>query len=350
MPLPERRISVDRVDFRGALSTEEVDELASDMRVRVLQASEPAPQTTWNLLNERFFARRPDVQLRLYAHYAKPCDLTHMSAMTNVRHFAADCLQTATSVETISELKRLISLSVGIFSLKSFDFLADLDASALTDLSLHATRSKRPSLGLIERFGGINRLHLEGQQKDIDVIRRLKNIEQLTLRSVTLDSLALLRELPKLWSLNIKLGGCSNLAALSKLENIKYLELWQILRLDDLAPVSEMTGLQFLFLQSLKRVTHLPNFSALTRLRRIHIENMRGLKSLAPLLSAPALGEVVCVDASNLDPKEFEILIQGGRLKRLAVGLGSDRKNTVVSEMMREHGIEPFKFTPFAWA
>jgi len=273
----------------------------------------------------------------------------HLSAMTNVRHLATDSLQTATSVEAIGQLKRLHSLSVGIFSLESFDFLANLDASALTELSLHATRSKRPSLRLIERFGRLNRLYLEGQQKDIDVIRKLNDMGELTLRSVTLDSLALLRELPKLWSLDIKLGGCSDLAALRGLENIKYLELWQIRGLDDLTPVSEMTGLQFLFLQSLKRVTHLPDFSNLTRLRRIHIENMRDLKSLAPLLSAPALEEVICADVSNVDPKEFEILIQRGRVKRLAVGLGSDRKNTMVSDMMREHGVEPFKFAPFAW-
>lgn len=124
-------------------------------------------------------------------------------------------------------------------------------------------------------------MFLDGQHKDIDVIARLKGIGELTLRSVTLKSLAMLRDLPKLWSLDIRLGGCSD---------------------------------------------------------------------LAPLLAAPSLEEVACFDGSNFDPKEFEAPIEGGRVKRLAVGLGSDRNNAMAGEMMREHGVEAFKSTPFTWA
>src|SRR5207302_5926165 len=181
--------------------------------------------------------------------------------LTNVRRFAADCLLHANAADSISQLEDLESLSIGIYDLEGFDFLSDLRANKLKALSLGATFSKKPSLRVIERFRSIETLHVEGQDKDIEVIGGLPHLQDLTLRSVTVASLGFLRGLSSLWSIDIKLGGTRNLAALANLVNVKYLELWQIRGLNDLSPISEMTGLQFLFLQSLRNVTRLPDFS-----------------------------------------------------------------------------------------
>jgi hypothetical protein len=51
--------------------------------------------SVWQLLNECFFAARPDVELRVYGHYSTECDLAFAHRVANVRRFAADCLMRA---------------------------------------------------------------------------------------------------------------------------------------------------------------------------------------------------------------------------------------------------------------
>ena len=135
------------------------------------------------------------------------------------------------------------------------------------------------------------------------MIRELTTLEDLTLRSTTVPDLDFLAELDRLWSLDIKLGGTTNLAALSGMRGIKYLELWQV---RGLAPtpgiVAELPGLQHLFLQSLPQVTALPDLASLQHLRRLVLQNMKGLDDLTAVGTAPALEEFAFIEASGKEP------------------------------------------------
>jgi hypothetical protein len=144
-----------------------------------------------------------------------------------------------------------------------------------------------------------------------------------------------------MWSLDIKLGGTNNLCAIEGMENIKYLELWQIRELSDIEVVSSLVGLQFLFLQSLRRVTALPSLNRLGKLRRIYLENMSGLEDVSSLEYAAALKEFIHVSAHNMQPGDYIPLFRNPNLKRAIVGFGSDKKNNLFQELMREHNIEP---------
>jgi hypothetical protein len=77
-------------------------------------------------------------------------------------------------------------------------------------------------------------LYLERQQQGIEVLSELKGREDLTLRSITTEGLDYISTLPRLWSLDIKLGGIRNLSAIAGKESIKYLGLWQIRGLSDM--------------------------------------------------------------------------------------------------------------------
>jgi len=81
--------------------------------VKVLQCAAPVPDEAWQMLNDCFFASRPDVHLRVFGHYEAICDLSFARTMTNVRRFEADCLRQATNVEAIAEIPHLDSLSLG---------------------------------------------------------------------------------------------------------------------------------------------------------------------------------------------------------------------------------------------
>jgi hypothetical protein len=131
----------------------------------------------------------------------------------------------------------------------------------------------------------------------------------VTLRSLSTPGLEYISKLPRLWSLDIKLGGIQNLSAISGKESIKYLELWQIRGLSDISVVSSLIGLQSLFLQSLRNVSRIPGLSKLTRLRRLSLENMKGLRDVSAIRQAPALEQFIHVAAQNIRPEQYQDLL-----------------------------------------
>jgi hypothetical protein len=329
---------MNRRDFRVALSSSEICDIAADASIQCLQTLDQVNTATWERLNAELFTLRPDIELRVYGFYGKVCDLSFLRLVPNVRRFSADCLIDATGVEYVVHLRDLEQLRIGIYHLDSFEFLESLDEGALRFLSLYATRSKKPRLRSIGRFGNLEELYLEGQQKDLEAMGDLKQLAKVTLRSLKLDSIEFLLALPNLWSLGLKLGGAKDLSGLGALTKLKYLELWQILGLTDIGFVSEMTGLQYLSLQSLCRVRTLPDLSRLGSLRRIYLDNLKS--DISVLATGPALEELVHLNAQGFAVKDYESLIANSRLKRLIVGTGSIRKNEEIRLHAVAQGIE----------
>jgi hypothetical protein len=120
--LPSGVLEHGRVVFDDQVDESDLRMLAHDPQVKVLQCSVPLPDATWRLLNTCFFASRPDVELRIYGHYTKECDLRAAQYMTNVRRFAADHLMQARNVDCIAAMPELQTLSLGIFELRDFAF------------------------------------------------------------------------------------------------------------------------------------------------------------------------------------------------------------------------------------
>jgi hypothetical protein len=328
------------------LSDEQIDWLAADPTVRIVQFRDSPSDSTWSRLNERFFLDRPDVALRVYAHHGKVCNLRFCARMTHVRHFIANCLQQASGVEYLAAMAQLKSLNVGIFDLESFDFLKQVPAG-ITGLYLSATRSKKLDISVVSRFTELKTLYLEGQQKGIQSIASLQNLEKLTLRSITLKSLELLRQLQKLWSLEIKLGGTKNLSALEGMTGLKYLELWRILGLANLDVLSTLSGLQFLSLQTLKNIQSLPPLENLSNLRRINLDDLSGLTNIESLLLAPALEEVLHVENRTISIETYEKILAHPTLKQIHVGFCSGNANARFQEILKARGFTPFQRTEF---
>lgn len=341
-------LSSNRINFRSGLSEDEIKQLVADSTLRVLQTDRPVDQATWRLLNDLFFPYRPDVEIRIYGYYSADCDLTFLHWLPNLVNLSIDCVMDASNAECIGELQNLQSLAIGIYSLDNFDFLQNIPSQSLTKLSLMTTRSKRPEISALSRFKNLRTLYIEGQQKGIESIAMLTQLEDLTLRSVSPDNLDFLKSLSQLWSLDIKLGGTTNLNALQGMSQIKYLELWQIRGLNDIDIISSLTGLQNLFLQSLKNITHIPNLSELHSLKRIYLENMKGLMDVSGLSTAPALQEFSYAMAGGM-PTDYETLLRQPSLERASVWFGSSKKNDAFRDMASKNGIGEYKFYPFEY-
>ncbi|HZG24305.1 MAG TPA: hypothetical protein VEZ17_06990, partial [Chitinophagaceae bacterium] len=272
------QVAKGRFEIRDRLTEEEVEQLLSNKELGVIQFSKPLETFTFELLNDLLFAIRDDIELRVYGAYGWKCDLSFLSALPNVTCFTVDCISDEVyHLDAIIQLKKLKSLHIGISSLDSFDILCHIP-DTLEFIMLEQTQSQKPDLAVLERFTQLKKIYIEGHTKNIDVIGKLNQLEEVTLRSLTTKQVEFLTPLKKMWSLDIKLGGLNNFEAIEGMENIKYLELWQVRGLNDLSFISTLTGLQYLFLQSLRNLETLPALNDLSRLRKIHLDTMKGLK------------------------------------------------------------------------
>ena len=326
-----------RAQFDDSVTETDLRELAKDPRIKVLQCSTPVTTETWRSLNECFFATRPDVQLRVYAHYSLICDLRFAAEMTNVRRFSADCLARATNVDAIAEIPELESLSLGIFELEDFRVLEAIP-STLTEIFIGATRSKKPDLKPLGRFQSLKKLYIEGHNKNIEVLSQLQELEDVTLRSVTTPELRYLSGQRKLWSLDIKLGGIRSFKGIEGKDSIKYLELWQIRELTKISIIGELPGLQYLFLQSLPHIESLPSLDNARALRRIVLQNLKSLHDFSSLETAPSLEEFALVEGNKQTPEQLLPVLKNPKVSRVRAHFGSDRKNTAFLRLREEYG------------
>lgn len=217
-------------------------------------------------------------------------------------------------------------------SLQSIEGLRHVSPD-IESLDIGATKH-RLDLTVLERFTSLKKLELEGQSKGIAAISQLTELEDLTLRSITLPDLSLLLPMTGLRALDIKLGGTRDLRLLPRIGKLQYLEVWMVKGLTDLSAVGRLPHLRYLFLQALRRVEALPDLSMNKELRRIYIRTMKGLRDLRPLATAPALEQLLLIDMRHLQPEDLRPLVGLPSLKGIDIGLGSDRKNRAAEALL----------------
>lgn len=322
------------MEFSSSLTRSEIKTLVQEPGLNVLQTSAEVEPKTWQMLNDLLLPARPEIELRIYGFYKSVCDLSFLACLPNLRHFSADCLMRATAVESVAQLPNLQSLSIEIDNLQNFDFLESLPNDELRKLSLGATKSRKPTLRHLRRYGKLQTLRLDGQQKDIEIISKLSCLESLTLRCITLTDLAFLRDIPQLQSLSITLGGTNNLSALAGMDQLQFLELRQIRGLSDLSAISSMHGLRSLFLENLPHVTAIPDLSRLRALRKIVLDNLKGLKNISSLAQASELEELNHASANGIAPAHYAKLLTQKTLKQINVGFGSNHKNIEFQKLL----------------
>ncbi|HEY4227366.1 MAG TPA: hypothetical protein VGM49_03435 [Candidatus Limnocylindrales bacterium] len=270
-----------------------------------------------------WFRGYPEMSLRAYGSYDHSItDLEFLRFFPTLRRFTADALRD---------------------SLASLDGLRHLNPE-LEELGIGETKAKLDLAGL-SRFPDLRWLFLEGQTKHLEAISALRNLADLTLRSITMPDLSLLLPLRGLRSLDLKLGGTRDLRLLPRVGELRYLELWMIRGLSDVSVIGEIGSLRALFLQALRQVEVIPDLSRATALRRVRLETMKGLRDLRPLATAPGLEAVELIDMRHLQPEDLAPLAGLRSLKAVTPGLGSHRKNATAAAIL---GLPPVS-GPFDW-
>lgn len=316
---------------------EELLSLANNLKITHIEIkSDKINSSIFELLNDQVLVRRPEIHFWILAG-TRQCDLSFLSKLSDLKNLHIRYVEVKNQ-ETISNLSKLKFLEVDIFGMDSFDFLSYLSNQIVT-LFLGPTNSKKPNLRFLETFRNLRDLHIDGYNKNIEVISKLLEIQNLTLRSITSSDISFLSSLEELKNLNIKLGGTSDLSAISGMKQIQYLELWQIRKLEDVGVISSLQGLRGFFLQSLPNVSKIPFLEKSENLKTIRLENMKGLKDFKFLSDAPALEKFIFVDANSQDPKDLLPLFKNKSLKEARVGFGSDKKNKVFRDYLNQYNL-----------
>lgn len=336
MKRPELLTEFDsRAEFDESVTAQQLEELAEVQTVEVLQFSSPVSLKKLRLINDQFLAKRPDVMLRAYGSMFGPCDLRFVSELSNVRHFAADCLREATHVERVNELSQLETLSLGIFEQRDFRFLEQLPLR-LTSLSLNQTRSKRLDLKPLQRLKHLETLSLDGHHKGIEAIQSLAMLKELTLRGISTPDLSFLSPLKKLWSLRVVLGGIKSFAGIGA---IKRLSIIQVREMFDVEILADLAELQNLHLQSLPHIRSAPSLHQAKKLRRVTLENLKSFDDFSNLGNAPAIEEFALIDGKHQTSAQLLPLLKAPSLKRISAYFGSHQKNREFAQLRDAHGL-----------
>jgi hypothetical protein len=151
------------------------------------------------------------------------------------------------------------------------------------------------------------------------------------LRSITLPGLGFLKEIPSLWWLAIKLGGTSNISAITDL-NLKYLELWRIRGFTNLMPLVKIPTIQFVFLETLTHIDSLPSLANLSNLRKISLWDLHNLSNIKSILEAPNLEELEILGLNKVKTREFLRLRDHPTLKRASIFVRREKKSARIHD------------------
>jgi hypothetical protein len=236
-------------------------------------------------------------------------------------------------LEALRHFPGLGRLMVTNLSLESWNGLRHV-AGSLEELAMGDTTMRRVSVLPMAECRRLRTLRLIGPARDAEAIARLDGIEELTLRSVTLSSLAPMISMRRLRSLDLHLGGTNDLALLPELAQVEELDLWRIRGLRDVSVLGAMPRLRELRLQSMSAVTELPSLGRARALRRLVLDTMKGISDLRPVAEAPALEELLLVGMSQLTPESLDPLIGHPTLRSGIWGFGSMRKNAAAYDRL----------------
>lgn len=265
------------------LTEEAIDEIVEDDRIKWVQIDENLPNSAYQEI-DRFFVRRPDLYFRMFGigtyGNIKSFDLSVLSQMPHVSKIRLDGDFTenreAVNLDYLCELQNLKGLHLTLFDRLDYGFIKHL-APDLEELILYADtmgKSVQFDCDWLTGYQNLKTLFLgKKAKKHIESISRIRSLQSLSLSGIKVENFSFLKEI-SLDSFSLSWCGSSDLTALGEISSLRSLELWRIMKLDNLDFIKSLVNLESLKLKDLKHITKLPDFSRLTKLKEIQIDNV----------------------------------------------------------------------------
>ena len=148
-------------------------------------------------------------------------------------------------------------IPIFLFDLKDYSFIKNL-TSDIEELFISADTMSGGIVfdcAWLTRYKKLKTLYLgKKAKKNIECIAEIESLENLTLRGIKLKDFEFLRG-NELRSLSIHLCGMNDLTSLTGFDSLKILELWRIMKLEDISFIRTLTGLERLNLRDLRHIT-----------------------------------------------------------------------------------------------
>jgi hypothetical protein len=241
-------------------------------------------------------------------------------------------------VEDFSGIKALLVTVSGLTSLEPLACVSDsLESLSIGGWMEPSKLSCRPIAGCRK----LRSLSLARLPKDLEAIETLTGLDDLSFLGFTFKSLDVVRPLKNLEQLWIGFGSVPDIGPIGELRKLKALEMLRVRKLGDLSPLSAVTTLQYLALGDMKQVERMPDCSRLQSLRRVYLDTMNGITDLTGLTKAPKLEDLIVV-GSKIEADVFDPIIACSRPKRVTVGLASRKDEQEIDARLGKRAVNLF--------
>ncbi|MBD5507528.1 MAG: hypothetical protein HDR05_05655 [Lachnospiraceae bacterium] len=264
------------------ITSEMIEEIAQNNRIKWIQIDENLPERAFREM-DRILERRPDLYFRIFGigtYGNEKFDLSMLSLMPHLSKIRIDGHleknKEAVNPEYLCELPNLKGVHLTLFDRLDYGFVKDLSAD-LEELILYADTMGKAVQFDCEWLSKYKKLHTlflgKKAKKHIESISRIASLKSLSLSGIKVENFDFLKELC-LESFALLWCGNNDLTALGDLISLRNLELWRIMKLDNLDFIKSLVNLESLKLQDLKHIRTLPDLSKLTQLTDIQINNV----------------------------------------------------------------------------
>ncbi|GAB2832523.1 leucine-rich repeat domain-containing protein [Ferruginibacter profundus] len=150
-------------------------------------------------------------------------------------------------------------------------------------LSLGELSDKKVSLKPLAELTNLKSLDLVRNDKDIEILENLTNLEELSLTGYKVDKLFFFKSLQNLKRLYIGFGTSKSLDTLKSLKNLEQLNILWVKQLADVTAISDLVNLTNLKIEDEKQIKELPPLENLKKLKHIMLSNLGGLENIDSL-------------------------------------------------------------------
>ncbi|MDE7197549.1 MAG: hypothetical protein K2O15_01555 [Lachnospiraceae bacterium] len=264
------------------ITLEVIDEIAQNERIKWIQINENLPDRAYQEI-DRILAGRPDLYFRVFGigtYGNETFDLSVLGQMPHLSRVRIDGHlkknREAVNPEYLCKLPNLKGVHLTLFDYLDYSFIKELTPD-LEELILSADTMGKAVQFDCEWLSNFEKLHTlflgKKAKKHIGSIGRISSLKSLSLNGIKVEDFSFLKKL-NLEFFALLWCGNSDLTTLGDLTSLRKLELWRVMKLDNLDFIRNLVNLETLKLQDLKHITTLPDLKNLTKLADIQIDNV----------------------------------------------------------------------------
>lgn len=257
-----------------------ISQIADNPQIKFIQISKSLPQQAYCSI-DKILEKRDDMHFRIYGLYGNTeFNLSCLHLLKHLKHLTIDAhlrtRQDMFNLDVLTELENIQTLRIALFDLKDYSFVNNLSPD-IGELCISADTMGNEVVfdcAWLTQYEKLKTLYLgKKAKKHIECIAEIESLENLTLRGIKLKDFNFLRR-NELHSLSIHFCGMNDLTSLAGYDSLRMLELWRIMKLEDISFVNTLTSLEQLYLRDLSHITTLPDLSKLKNLKKVVLDKV----------------------------------------------------------------------------